>query len=91
MKFQQIRSATSIVTFGGKRFLIDPMLAEQGAYPEVPFTTSTGCNPDCPLPCSVGSLFAVDACIVTHLHYDHFDKEACAHPTRKSGDKQAGA
>ena len=36
MKFQQIRSATSIVTFGGKRFLIDPMLAQQGAYPEVP-------------------------------------------------------
>ena len=42
MKFKQIRSATSIVTFGSKRFLIDPMLAQQGAYPEVPFTTSTG-------------------------------------------------
>lgn len=33
MKFQQIRSATSIVHFGGKRFLIDPMLADQGTYP----------------------------------------------------------
>ena len=41
MKFQQIRSATSIVTFAGKRFLIDPMLAEQGAYPSVPDTTNT--------------------------------------------------
>ena len=27
MKFQQIRSATAIVTFGGSRFLIDPWLA----------------------------------------------------------------
>lgn len=77
MKFKQIRSATSIVTFGSKRFLIDPMLAQQGAYPEVPFTTSTGRgNPDCPLPCSVESLFEVDACIVTHLHFDHFDEVA---------------
>ncbi len=28
MQFQQIRSVTSIVTFGDKRFLIDPMLRE---------------------------------------------------------------
>ena len=40
MKFQQIRSATSIVHFGGKRFLIDPMLADQGTYPDVPETTT---------------------------------------------------
>ena len=51
MKFQQIRSATSIVTFGGKRFLIDPMLSDQGHYPSVPETTDTGRgNPDCNLP-----------------------------------------
>ena len=30
MKFQQIRSATSIITFGGVRFLIDPMLSPMG-------------------------------------------------------------
>ena len=77
MKFQQIRSATSIVTFAGKRFLIDPMLAEQGTYPSVPDTTSTGRgNPDCELPCPVQDLFNVDAVIVTHLHFDHFDEAA---------------
>lgn len=77
MKFHQIRSATSIVHFGGKRFLIDPMLADQGAYPEVPETTSTGRgNPDCDLPCPVESLFDVDAVVVTHLHFDHFDEVA---------------
>lgn len=77
MKFQQIRSATSIVHFGGKRFLIDPMLADQGTYPDVPETTSTGRgNPDCDLPCPINSLFDVDAVIVTHLHFDHFDAVA---------------
>lgn len=77
MKFQQIRSATSIVTFAGKRFLIDPMLAKQGTYPAVPDTTSTGRgNPDCDLPCPVDALFEVDAVIVTHLHFDHFDDAA---------------
>lgn len=77
MKFQQIRSATSIVHFGGKRFLIDPMLADQGTYLDVPETTSTGRgNPDCDLPCPINSLFDVDAVIVTHLHFDHFDAVA---------------
>lgn len=77
MKFQQIRSATSIVTFGGVRFLIDPMLSAKGTYPSVPDTCSTGRgNPDCDLPCPVEELFDVDACIVTHLHFDHFDEEA---------------
>ncbi len=77
MKFHQIRSATSIVHFGGKRFLIDPMLADQGTYPAVPETTSTGRgNPDCDLPCQIENLFDVDAVIVTHLHFDHFDDVA---------------
>lgn len=77
MKFQQIRSATSIVTFGDKRFLIDPMLAKMGTYPAVPNTCNTGRgNPDCELPCSVESLFEVDAVIATHLHFDHFDEVA---------------
>ena len=30
MKITQIRNATLQVTYGGVRFLIDPMLAEQG-------------------------------------------------------------
>lgn len=77
MKFQQIRSATSVLSFGGVRFLIDPMLADVGAYPSVPFTTDTGRgNPDCMLPCAVDDLMNVDACIATHLHFDHFDAKA---------------
>ena len=80
MKFQQIRSATSIVEFGGSRFLIDPMLAPAGSYPAVPETTSTGRgNPDCELPCPMEALFAVDAVIATHLHFDHFDEWAATY------------
>ena len=36
MLFQQIRSATSVVTFNGKSFLIDPMLAPANTYPIIP-------------------------------------------------------
>lgn len=78
MKFTQIRSATSIVEFGDKRFLIDPMLAKMGAYPDVPFTSTTGRgNPDCELPCPPEAVFRdADAVIVTHYHFDHFDEAA---------------
>lgn len=77
MKFQQIRSATSIITFGGVRFLIDPMLSPMGTYPSVPHTCSTGRgNPDSELPCPPEAILDVDAVIITHLHFDHFDEAA---------------
>ena len=41
MKFTQIRSATVIVDFGGKRFLIDPMLADKDSYPGFPFSVNS--------------------------------------------------
>lgn len=77
MQFQQIRSATSIVTFAGKRFLIDPMLAPANTYPIVPDAPVCGSgNPTIDLPCTIESLFNVDAIIVTHWHFDHFDEVA---------------
>ena len=33
MNITQIRNATQHITFGGKTFLIDPMLADKGTYP----------------------------------------------------------
>ena len=33
MNITQIRNATQHITFGGKTFLIDPMLAAKGTYP----------------------------------------------------------
>lgn len=77
MKFQQIRSALSVVEFAGVRFLIDPMLAPKNAYPVIPLTCVTGeGNPTTDLPVALETLFDVDAVIVTHLHFDHFDDAA---------------
>lgn len=36
MNITQIRNATQLITYAGKRFLIDPMLAPKGAYPASP-------------------------------------------------------
>ncbi|MCY9191071.1 MBL fold metallo-hydrolase, partial [Bacillus mojavensis] len=36
MNIQQIRNATLVVEYAGEKFLIDPMLAEKGAYPPFP-------------------------------------------------------
>lgn len=33
MNIMQIRNATQLIAYAGKRFLIDPMLAEKDAYP----------------------------------------------------------
>lgn len=77
MKFEQIRGATSIITYQGKRFLVDPMLSDKFTYPPIP--TTINCaegNPTHDLPCSIDYLLDVDALIVTHLHFDHFDSAA---------------
>lgn len=77
MKIHQIRNATLVVEYAGKKFLIDPFLAEKGAYP--PFPNSARQNQNNPLvslPTSIENIINVDAVIVTHLHDDHWDDAA---------------
>ncbi|MEG7492009.1 MBL fold metallo-hydrolase, partial [Enterobacter hormaechei] len=38
MNITQIRNATQLITYAGKRFLIDPMLAPKGTDPRFPGT-----------------------------------------------------
>ena len=77
MQFTQIRNATAILTYGGKRILIDPMFAECFALPGLPLAADpTRRNPTVPLPCPAEALLRVDAALVTHLHFDHFDEAA---------------
>lgn len=77
MIFQQIRNATSIITFAGKKFLLDPFLADQGALPPVPSPLNAAPNPLVPLPLPIDVIVAVDAVVVTHMHhFDHFDEAA---------------
>lgn len=77
MKFQQIRNATAIIDYAGKRFLIDPMLSPKGAFPAFPGTVNDHLtNPMVELPVPMGDILAVDAVIVTHTHEDHWDETA---------------
>lgn len=74
---QLIRNATVVFHYGGKDFLIDPMLAKKGAYPGFPGTANAHLrNPLVELPVSVKKLLKFDAVVVTHLHPDHWDEAA---------------
>ncbi|MBI0577329.1 MBL fold metallo-hydrolase [Neobacillus cucumis] len=78
MNIQLIRNATIVVEYAGKKFLIDPFLADKGTYP--PFSNTIRqeqFNPVVDLPTSIDSIINnVDAVIVTHLHLDHWDDTA---------------
>ena len=77
MNITQIRNATQLITYAGKRFLIDPMLAAKDAYPGFPGTARAAIrNPMVELPVDVATLLNVDAIIVTHTHDDHWDRAA---------------
>lgn len=77
MKFMQVRNATARIEYGGKRFLIDPVLAEKGAYAAFAGTVNGQLrNPLVDLPVPVERLLDVDAVIVTHIHLDHWDDAA---------------
>ncbi|EHW2068271.1 MBL fold metallo-hydrolase, partial [Salmonella enterica subsp. enterica serovar Havana] len=77
MKLTQIRNATLVLEYAGKRFLIDPMLAEKEAWPGFPGTARSHLrNPRVGLPVAVDELMNVDAVIVTHTHLDHWDEAA---------------
>lgn len=77
MNITHIRNATQLITYAGKRFLIDPMLAPKGAYPGFPGTARADIrNPMVELPVDVKTLLDVDAVIVTHTHDDHWDQAA---------------
>ncbi|SFM34775.1 L-ascorbate metabolism protein UlaG, beta-lactamase superfamily [Gracilibacillus orientalis] len=75
MNIQQIRNATLVVNYAGKKFLIDPFLADKGTYPPFPNSARQDQkNPLVSLPTSIDNIIDdVDAVIVTHLHLDHWD------------------
>ncbi|MDQ0233316.1 MBL fold metallo-hydrolase [Metabacillus malikii] len=78
MKINHIRNATIVLEYAGKRFLIDPMLSAKGTYPPFPNSPRQDQhNPLVELPTTIDTIInGIDAVIVTHLHYDHWDEAA---------------
>lgn len=79
MKIQQIRNATLIIEYAGRKILIDPMLSNKGTLPAfIPAKNWTfKKNPLNDLPYAKEKIIKdVDFVFVSHLHPDHWDKEA---------------
>ncbi|MGV3654894.1 MAG: MBL fold metallo-hydrolase [Noviherbaspirillum sp.] len=75
VQIQQIRNATLKLSYAGKTFLVDPLLAKKGAYPGFEGTFhSDRRNPLVELPMPAKDVMkGVDAVIVSHTHLDHWD------------------
>lgn len=75
VQVQQIRNATAKISYAGKTFLLDPLLAKKGAYPGFDGTfRSERRNPLVELPMPAADVLkGVDAVIVSHTHLDHWD------------------
>ena len=78
VQIQHIRNATVKIEMAGTTFLVDPMLARQGAYPGFEGTYRSELrNPTAELPMTAQQvLHNVDAVVVTHTHPDHWDEAA---------------
>lgn len=77
MNITQIRNATQVITYAGKRFLVDPMLSNKNAWPGFSGSARSHIrNPMVELPVDIDTLLDVDAIIVTHTHSDHWDDTA---------------
>lgn len=74
MEIQQIRNATMKITYAGRKFLTDPLLAPKHSYD--PFAGKSP-NPTTDLPCPVEEVvYDIEAILVSHVHTDHFDRAA---------------
>jgi L-ascorbate metabolism protein UlaG (beta-lactamase superfamily) len=74
MKLRLIRSATLKLNYNGRVILIDPYLAAKHDYDPL---VGKSRNPMFDLPCTPEEVIeGVELVIVSHLHFDHFDKAA---------------
>lgn len=84
IEFVHIRHATSILKIGNKEILVDPMLSAKESLPTVKTVNNELKNPRTELPFNTDSIVInVDYLLLTHLHFDHFDKEAIATLSKK--------
>ena len=77
--FHHVRNSTSILTYTGLKFLIDPFFTPKGYYPGFEVCrTLEGKNTRTPLndlPMSIDEIIKdLEAVLVTHTHADHWDE-----------------
>jgi len=72
-----VRNATLLLETSQGRVLVDPMLRAAGTTPPIENTPNPVRNPLVELPMPAREVVdGLSACIVTHLHGDHFDEAA---------------
>ena len=72
-----VRNATMILEYGGKKFVVDPMLRGKGVTEELPSTLHPEKPPLTELPMTPEQIMSgADAVLVTHIHPGHLDKAA---------------
>ena len=79
MRIRQIRSATLVIEYDGKRFLTDPWLQGKGPDMDLSAAIAAGLflTPVTELPCPLDEITAgLDAILLTHIHGDHYDHAA---------------
>jgi|TARA_R110001592_G_scaffold145195_1_gene368735 L-ascorbate metabolism protein UlaG (beta-lactamase superfamily) len=77
MNIRQIRNATLVIEYAGKRFLTDPWFGPKGDFPGFDGTPNSHIrNPTVDLPVPIEELLDVDAVVLTHVHPDHWDDHA---------------
>jgi L-ascorbate metabolism protein UlaG (beta-lactamase superfamily) len=79
VKLTLVRSATLLLETSRGCVLVDPMLRAARTTPPIEQTPNPQRNPLVELPLPAEQIVeGVDACVVSHLHSDHFDDAAAA-------------
>lgn len=73
---KHIRHGSHLITYQDKTFLIDPMFSDKGTMAAIPKGRVKEKNPLVDLPFELDFLDTLDGVIITHNHFDHFDKVA---------------
>ncbi len=76
LQIHHIRHATMFLSIGGKILLTDPMLSPKGAMEPSSLSTNQVRIPLTPLPVEESAFQNIDAILLTHTHFDHYDERA---------------
>lgn len=76
MKIRHLRHATFHLQLKALTLLVDPVLGAAGSMTPIDNSPNQRPNPLVELPVSAEAVMKADACLVTHLHRDHFDSAA---------------